>query len=161
MLLGQSGSPTDHAGRSRGPPPRDPSRPRSAPTRHRFDPTQYVREQQERQRGRSPTSRLPSYPSSGPLMQTDLFTTKPLVPSISVTVSGTPFDSCTAMYCQDRPCFLKTCHCNLNGTVSNIFTIRSAHVVRSPAAACSRIGRPLGSTFYPDCLQPCTTLLAA
>ncbi|KAK9849944.1 hypothetical protein WJX84_000141 [Apatococcus fuscideae] len=69
--LSRSSSPAAslHAppGRSRRPPHADSSRPRSAPTRHRFDPTQYVREQQERQRGRSPSpaaSRLPSYPSS-------------------------------------------------------------------------------------------------
>ena len=54
------------------------------------------------------------------MLQSDLVATPPLVPSKNVIVSWMSLCRCTAMYCQDRACPLKICHCNLDVTVYKI-----------------------------------------
>ena len=59
------------------------------------------------------------------IIQSDLVTTTPLVPSKKVTVSCVSLYRCSAMYCQDRACPPTICHCDLDVTVSKVTITRS------------------------------------
>ena len=59
------------------------------------------------------------------LLESDLVTTTPLVPSKNVIVSWMSLYRCTLMYCQDRACPLTMCHCKLDVTVFKVTITRS------------------------------------
>ena len=63
--------------------------------------------------------------SCGAYIQSDPVTPTPLVCCKSVTVSWMSLYRCTAMYCWDRACPPKICHCNLDVTVSEVAVTRS------------------------------------
>ena len=54
------------------------------------------------------------------LVQSDLVTSTPIVPSRSVVVTWMSLYRCTAMYRQDRACPLETCHIGFDVTVTKV-----------------------------------------
>ncbi len=68
-------------------------------------------------------------------VQSDLFTATPFVPSMSVTSSPEVLLWMQAMYHQDRLCSQKTCHCDLEVTLSKVIMTESDCSLKFPLLA--------------------------